>query len=128
MLCTMDVQTSCATAAALLLAACGGPRAIDGGFDSANPAARMYAIEYAARSNDLAATRSIVEQLDSDDPGVRFLAIGALQDMWGETADYRYDDPPYLRAEAIKQWVRAVETGELPPRVPVSRQAHDDDG
>lgn len=111
----MDIRTLY-PAAALLATACSGPRAIDGGFDSANPAARMYAIEYAARSDDRAATLQIVEQLDSDDPGVRFLAIGALQDMWGETFGYRYYDPPYLRADAIERWVEAVNSGDLKPR------------
>jgi HEAT repeat protein len=96
----------------LALASC-GPSATAGGFDSANPAARMYAIEQAARSNDRPAIRRIVEQLESDDPAVRCLAISALKRMTGETYGYRDYDPPELRREAVQRWVEAVKTGSV---------------
>jgi len=74
----------------------------------------MYAIEKAARNLDRSSTPRIVEQLDSDDPAVRMLAITALQLLTGETYDYRHYDPVYLRRAAIKRWVEAVESGTLP--------------
>ena len=104
-----------AAMAATLLGVGGcGPPATEARFDSANPAAKMYAIEEAARTLDTSSTAGIVEQLDSDDPAVRMLAIEALQLLTGETYGYRHYDPVYLRRAAIKRWVEAVESGTLP--------------
>ena len=94
------------------LASC-GPAAIDGGFDSPNPAAKMYAIEHAARVGDRSAICQIIEQLDSDDPAVRLLAIGALERLTGRTYGYRHFDPPQQRREAIDRWVEAIQNCEL---------------
>jgi hypothetical protein len=88
----------------LTLCAC-GPPAIRGGFDSDNPAAKMYAIEYAARAGDHDAVEHIIRQLDSDDPAVRMLAIGALERLTGETHGYRHFDHPLERRKAIRRWV-----------------------
>ena len=112
---------ACATA---LLASSCAPAAIDGGFESPNPAATIYAIEQAARSGDTTATPQIVEQLDSDDPAVRLLAIEALEILTGETYGYRYDEPQYMRRAAIKRWVNAVESGTVP--IPSARPRVDD--
>ena len=95
-----------------LQASC-GPAAIEGGFDSANPAAKLYAIEYAAREGDRSAIPQIVEQLDSDDPAVRSLAISALRQLTGETFGYRDYDPPELRRQAIDRWTNALQSGEI---------------
>ena len=108
----MTVLRLCAIAVALAQTSC-GPPAIDGGFDSANPAAKMYAIEYAARDGDQAAVFCIIEQLNSDDPAVRLLAIGALQRMTGQTYGYHHYDPTWKRQEAIDQWVKAAKSGSL---------------
>ncbi len=96
-----------ACAVALLGAAC-APSATTGGFDSPSPGARLYAIEQAIRTGDTSKTTELVEQLDSDDPAVRLLAITALQRLTGETRGYRYDDPPVDRDKAIARWVDAV--------------------
>jgi hypothetical protein len=88
-----------------------GPAATEGGFDSANPAAKMYAIEYAARDGDRSAVKNIVEQLGSDDPAVRSLAIAALQRLTGQTLGYRDFDEPHVREQAIERWRIAVERG-----------------
>lgn len=112
-------------AASILLvapAAC-GPAATAGGFDSANPAAKMYAIEEAARTNDRAAIPRIVEQLESDDPAVRSLAISALRRLTGETFGYRDFDPPAARQAAVERWVRAVLADDIPtPAAPPADQ------
>lgn len=97
----------------LALGSC-GPAATAGGFDSANPAARMYAIEHAARSSNRAAIGRIVEQLDCDDPAVRLMAITTLKRLTGETYGYRDFDPPQVRREAIERWVKAVNADEVP--------------
>jgi hypothetical protein len=93
----------------LTLCAC-GPPAIRGGFDSDNPAAKMYAIEYAARAGDHDAVKHIIRQLDSDDPAVRMLAIGALERLTGETHGYRHFDHPLERRNAISRWIAWFES------------------
>ncbi len=93
---------------ALVTTGC-GPPATEARFDSANPAAKLYAIEKAARSGDTSALPQLVEQLDSDDPAVRLLAIEALRRLTGEDYGYAHDDPPPLRRAAIKRWVAALE-------------------
>lgn len=98
----------------LLLSAC-APPATEGGFDSPNPAARMYAIETAARNGDQQAVKQIIESLDSDDPAVRMLAISTLQRLTGETYGYQQYDPSLQRREAIDRWKAAYESGELGP-------------
>jgi hypothetical protein len=113
MLFSMSALQCCMMAAvAATLSAC-GPPASQGGFDSANPAAKMYAIEQAARSGDRTAVRQIVEQLDSDDPAVRMLAIATLQRLTGRTYGYRDFDPPEVRRQAIQRWSAAVESDEI---------------
>jgi HEAT repeat protein len=98
----------------LLPSAC-APSATEGGFDSPNPAARMYAIEIAARDGDQQAVKQIIESLDSDDPAVRLLAISTLERLTGETYGYRQYDPPLQRREAIDRWKAAYESGEVHP-------------
>lgn len=71
----------------------------------------MYAIEYAARHGDEQAAAQIVEQLDSDDPGVRWMAIHALERLTGRRFGY---DPGMSRVErepAVQRWVEWVESG-----------------
>lgn len=81
------------------------PSALDGGFESPNPAAQLYAIEDAARSGDREAIPDIVASLDSDDPAVRLVAIGALEALTGETLGYEADAPEFERDAAIERWV-----------------------
>lgn len=49
--------------------------------------------------------RQLIEQLDSPDPGVRWVAIERLQGETDETFGYRYDDPVSDRVHAIERWV-----------------------
>jgi len=107
MLCPMRAQPLIACVVGLVATAC-APPVSSGGFDAPDPASRIYAIERAMRTDDVSKTPLIVEQLDSDDPAVRFLAIGALEKLTGETYGYHYDDPPYLREPAIQRWVAYV--------------------
>jgi hypothetical protein len=95
------------------LAAC-GPSATAGGFDSANPAGKLYAIEQAARTQDRAAIPRIIEQLASDDPAVRAVAIATLQKLTGETYGYRDYDPPSQRQAAIDRWIDALRADAIP--------------
>jgi HEAT repeat protein len=112
MLCPMLAKSSFACLGVLLGSAC-APSATEADFESAHPAARLYAIEAAAERKDPTDTPSIVEQLDSDDPAVRLMAIEALERITGETFDYHHDDPSYMREAAIKRWVLAVQEGRV---------------
>ena len=89
------------------------PSATEGDFDSPNSAAKLYAIEKAARDGDRSALSDLVEQLDSHDPAVRLMAITALERLTGETYGYRHYDPPAERNAAIERWVRAVQADSL---------------
>ena len=97
----------------LLLAASCAPPAREGGFDSPTPAAKMYAMEQAVHAGDQTAAARIVEQLDSDDPAVRMMAIESLRRLTGTTLGYDHSDSPADRREAIERWVQAVESGEV---------------
>ncbi len=127
MLWPMLTKRAIACGAALLAGSC-GPSATDAHFDSANPAARLYAIERAARTGDITAAAHLVEQLDSGDPAVRLLAIAALKRLTGETYGYRHYDPPHLRRPAIRRWVEAVKSGTLPQTTGTTTKALGNNG
>jgi len=93
------------------------PSVIDGGFDSPMAASRLYAIERAAREGDTTQIRNIIEQLESDDPAVRMLAIGALERLTDRTYGYRHDDPALHRRAAVHRWREAYEAGEVTPSI-----------
>jgi HEAT repeat protein len=93
-----------------VLAGC-APAVSSGGFHAPDPASRMYAIEAAVRANDRSATPHIIEQLDSDDPAVRLVAICALERLTGETHGYCAYAPRHEREAAIARWIEASQHG-----------------
>lgn len=107
----MTLLRVCAVTAAVLAGGSCAPPATEGGFDSGNPAAKIYAIEQAVRAGDSSrpTLRAIVEQLDCDDPAVQFAAANALRRLTGHTHDFRLEDPPEQRRQAIDRWARALE-------------------
>ncbi len=114
-----------AATAGLGAASC-APAAKEGGFESPNPAAHLYAIEYAVHDRDADRIPQIVELLDSDDPAVRFAAIEALDRLTGMRLEYEYDAPRRQREAAVRRWVAAVESGEALSRGrATSGAAHD---
>ncbi|TVS01799.1 MAG: hypothetical protein EA423_09675 [Phycisphaerales bacterium] len=80
-------------------------------FDTDAPDGRIQAIVNAARADDRAAIRDLIDQLDSDDPAVRMLSIRTLERMTGETLGYRHSDPDHLRRAAVDRWVGWAEQG-----------------
>lgn len=102
--CFAVVATSCSPA----------PRADAGGFDSENPAAKLYAIHEAGEAHQIRSIPDLIAALDSDDPAVRMFAIKALEDMTGQRMGYSPYDPPYRRREAVDRWVAAYHRGDLP--------------
>lgn len=107
-----------ALGAAILLApvSC-GPPAITGGFDSPQPAARIFATRRVAAETDPAKIRhampGLIQNLTSDDPAVRLLSAEALRELTGETYGYRYFDPEWLRTPAVDRWRDAWERGAI---------------
>ncbi|MGI9431571.1 MAG: hypothetical protein ACR2PQ_05120 [Myxococcota bacterium] len=79
-----SAPTCALLAVALLGGACATPLTT-GGFDAANPAAKLYAMERAARTGDTSELPKIVAELDSDDPAVRLVAIETLEELTGES-------------------------------------------
>jgi len=71
---------------------------------SQDPAAKIPAIKQAVEAKDLSAARQLVKDLDSDDPAVRFYAIGGLQRLTGESFGYVYYDDDDARKSAVKRW------------------------
>lgn len=98
-----------ALGAALFIAGMQGCTAptVTGDPDSPLPAARHGAMSGLAVEPDLRqSARRLIEQLDHDDPAVRWRAASILESRTGQTLGYRYDDPPSIRREAVLRWVR----------------------
>ena len=89
------------------------PAASHGGFDSPNPASKLYAIRRAGDARDRGSVPNLVEQLESDDPAVRMMTIGALQRITGTRMGYNPYGSVIDRSAAIDRWVQAVRTGKF---------------
>jgi len=85
---------------ALLASIACQPPISEGDFDSADPAAKLYAISHADRGD----IPRLIEQLDSDDPAVRMYAIVALERLTGQRRGYSPYDPAHKRAPAVQRW------------------------
>jgi hypothetical protein len=69
-----------------------------------DPTAKIPAIRLSVQNKDMTATKSLVKDLNSDDPAVRFYAIEGLRKLTNEDYGYHYYDDQDQRAEAIKRW------------------------
>jgi len=65
---------------------------------------KVLAIKKAAREKDKSAIPQLVEELSNDDPAVRFYAIEALEELTGQTMDYKYFEDEDGRKEAVDKW------------------------
>ncbi len=98
----------------LAMTACGcTPPASQGGFDSPDPASKLYAIHQAGDERNRAAIPNLVEQLESDDPAVRMMTIRALQRITGTRMDYNPYGSVIDRRAAVDRWVQGVRTGKF---------------
>ena len=97
----------------LLAVVVGGctPPASRGGFDSDNPASKLYAIRKATHDD----IPELVEQLESDDPAVRMMTITALDRLTGERMGYNPYASSSDRRESVDRWVQAVAAGGFEP-------------
>src|ERR1051325_8773704 len=69
-----------------------------------SPEINIAAMRRAARDRDLSAAKSLVHELESDDPAVRFYAINALQRLTGLRMGYEFFAPQEERAAAVGRW------------------------
>lgn len=74
------------------------------GFDSPDPTSRMLAITEAGVARDRTAVPALIEQLESNDPGARLLAIRALERITGTTLGYDHAGSIWSRAAGIRRW------------------------
>ncbi len=84
-----------------LVVGCASP---PGGFSSPVPSKRMDAAIEAAANNDRTAIPHLILMLESDDPLVRMVAIGALERLTGEERGYDHAAPAWERQSAIDRW------------------------
>lgn len=82
---------------------------------SEDPAESIPAIKKAARVNDASAIPQLVKDLDSDDPAIRFYAIGALQRITGEDFGYKYFEDDAARKPAREKWQKWLESHPVTP-------------
>jgi HEAT repeat protein len=85
------------------------------GFDSPEPAAELRASIKAAHTHDRSAIPDLIEQLESDDPLVRMVAIRTLEQMTGQTLGYDYAAPAWQRQDKVKAWVEWYDRGSAKP-------------
>ena len=88
---------------------CARPRAAD--LHSADPVARVRAIQAAAERGDRQAVPLIVDRLEDEDEAVRFYAIVALDRITGQRFGYDYAKPAAERARAVECWRAFVRSG-----------------
>jgi hypothetical protein len=91
-------------AAALVAAGCQAPRPEPNIVDP-DPSVSIPGIKEAGDRRDRSAAPELVEALGSDDPAIRFFAIGALQEIaGGETFGYEYYHDEEQRKPAVEKW------------------------
>jgi hypothetical protein len=87
-------------------------------FNSVDPQERTLATLKAAETGDRAAIPQLIQQLASDDPALRMLAIRTLERLTGQTLGYEHAAPEPQRREAIvrwRDWQRAADSQGNPP-------------
>lgn len=100
----------CGTICCTVLHAC----AEKAGFDAPSPSRRLDAIVQASGNDaDPRSLYRLVEQLDSQDPAARMLAVRALESRTGTTLGYNHTDPDWERQEAIERWIKYLEQGGI---------------
>jgi hypothetical protein len=72
--------------------------------DHYDPVIKIPAIKIKAEAQDESVVPQLVEELDNDDPAVRFYAIRALEELTGQTLGYRYYDDDLERRPAVESW------------------------
>ncbi len=71
---------------------------------SIKPDVAIKAMSEAAAAKSRRAIEPLVRRLYDEDPAIRMLAIGALEDITGETMGYRSYESEVKRVAAVKRW------------------------
>jgi hypothetical protein len=81
-----------------------------------DPTVKIPAIKKAVDEHNLAATRQMVKDLESEDPAVRFYAVEGLRKMTGEDYGYNwFDEDDDARRPAVKKWQEWLRANEPKP-------------
>ncbi len=99
----MGFCKSLGIAVSIAIAGCSAPREARV-LDNPDVSGKIPAIKIAVERQDMAATRQLITDLDSDDPAVRFYAIEGLQRLTGETLGYDYFADDEQRKPALSRW------------------------
>ena len=70
-------------------------------------------IGYDAKTLAFSGAEELVEALEDERLEARILAIEALRQITGVTHIYRAEKPPARRRDAVRQWRRSLEAGEI---------------
>ena len=87
----------------LLKGACTAPRA-PRTVTSDDLGIKIPAIRSAVSADDRSIIPHLIEDLENDDPAVRFYAIQGLRRLTGQTMDYHYYDAEEQRTAAVQRW------------------------
>ena len=91
-----------AAGVALATAACG--RSLPRSVGDPDPAAKIPGMTDAVADRDLSDLDRLIEDLESDDPAVRFYAIEALERLTGEANGYSYYADEDARRQGVRNW------------------------
>jgi hypothetical protein len=69
-----------------------------------DPSVKIPAIRKAVSKKDLSTAKQLVEDLESDDPAVRFYAVNGLRRLTGEDFGYQYYQSDEQRRPAVQRW------------------------
>jgi hypothetical protein len=85
-----------------------------------DPSVSIPGIKIAADRKDLSAAPELVQALNSDDPAIRFFAVGALVKFTGGEKfgyEYYYDEEQRKPSLAKwQQWLKAQQQEQTPPK------------
>ena len=79
---------------------------------------KLPAVKGAVEQHDMRVAPQLVTDLDSDDPAVRFFAIGGLKRLTGETFGYQYYEDRDARRAPTMKWRQWLEAHPPPPTAP----------
>ena len=104
------------------------PPVPSGGFDSPDPASRIYAAVNVAEQfgkdgvrPDLKTLRNLIRMLASADPAARLVAGDTLRMVTGVNFGFQASAPLADRVAATKRWIRWVDALSLPSEKKVKK-------
>ncbi len=77
-----------------------------------DPGVKIPAIRAEVAEEDHTVIADLIDELESDDPAIRFYASRALVELTGQTLGYRYYDSETERRAAVARWRQWLEQGQ----------------